>query len=104
MSDPDIAHPHVETKANAGVSKTLEYAYDDYSVAQLAKKLGDTANYRILMARSKNYKNMFDPATRFMRGRLTNGSWITPFDPQYPYYEYMYREANAWQVSFFCTA
>jgi predicted alpha-1,2-mannosidase len=101
ISDPDIPHPHVETKANAGVSKTLEYAYDDYSVAQLAKKLGDTANYRVLMARSKNYKNMFDPATRFMRGRLANGNWITPFDPQYPYYEYMYREANAWQVSFF---
>jgi putative alpha-1,2-mannosidase len=36
-----------------------------------------------------------------MRGRLENGSWITPFNPQYPYYEYMYREANAWQVSFF---
>lgn len=101
ISDPDIPNPHVETKAKAGVSKTLEYSYDDYSVAQIAKKLGDTANCRILMARSKNYKNMFDPATRFMRGRLENGDWITPFNPQYPYYEYMYREANAWQVSFY---
>jgi predicted alpha-1,2-mannosidase len=101
ISDPDIPNPEVETKAKAGVSKTLEYSYDDYSVAQLAKSLGDTANYRILMARSKNYKNMFDPATRFMRGRLENGDWIKPFNPQYPYYEYMYREANAWQVSFF---
>lgn len=101
ISDPDIPNPNVETKAKAGVSKTLEYSYDDYSVAQIAKKLGDTANYRILMARSKNYKNMFDPSTRFMRGRLENGEWIKPFNPQYPYYEYMYREANAWQVSFF---
>ncbi|WP_346315900.1 GH92 family glycosyl hydrolase [Chitinophaga sp. YIM B06452] len=101
ISDPDIPNPHVETKAKAGVSKTLEYSYDDYSLAQMAKKLGDTANYRILMARSKNYKNMFDPSSRFMRGRLENGEWITPFNPQYPYYEYMYREANAWQVSFF---
>ncbi len=101
ISDPDIANPQVETKAKAGVSKTLEYSYDDYSVAQIAKKLGDTANYRILMARSKNYKNMFDPSTRFMRGRLENGDWIKPFNPQFPYYEYMYREANAWQVSFF---
>ncbi len=101
ISDPDVAKPHVETKARAGVSKTLEYSYDDYSVAQIAKKLGDTANYRILMARSKNYKNMFDPSTRFMRGRLENGDWVKNFDPQYPYYEYMYREANAWQVSFF---
>lgn len=101
ISDPDIADPHVETKAAAGVSKTLEYSYDDYSLAQIAKKLGDTANYRILMARSKNYRNMFDPGTRFMRGRLADGSWIKNFNPQYPYYEYMYREANAWQVSFF---
>ena len=101
ISDPDIPNPQVETKAAAGVSKTLEYSYDDYSVAQIAKKLGDTANYRILMARSKNYKNMFDPSTRFMRGKLADGSWIKPFNPQFPYYEYMYREANAWQVSFF---
>ncbi|MDB5286789.1 MAG: glycoside hydrolase family 92 protein [Mucilaginibacter sp.] len=101
ISDPNIAHPEVETKAKAGVSKTLEYSYDDYSVAQIAKKLGDTANYRILMARSKNYKNVFDPSTRFMRGRLENGDWIKNFNPEQPYYEYMYREANAWQVSFF---
>lgn len=101
ISDPNILNPQVETKAKAGVSKTLEYSYDDYSIAQIAQKLGDTANYRILMARSQNYKNMFDPSTRFMRGRLENGDFITPFNPQFPYYEYMYREANAWQVSFF---
>ncbi|TCD10389.1 glycoside hydrolase family 92 protein [Pedobacter frigidisoli] len=101
ISDPDVKNPHVETKAKAGVSKTLEYSYDDYSLAQIAKKLGDSANYKTLMARSKNYKNMFDPSTRFMRGKLENGDWIKPFNPQYPYYEYMYREANAWQVSFY---
>ncbi|WP_242916433.1 GH92 family glycosyl hydrolase [Pontibacter liquoris] len=101
IADPDVANPHVETKAKAGVSKTLEYAYDDYSLAQLAKALGDSANYRGLMKRSQNYRNMFDPATRFMRGRLANGEWIKNFNPQYPYYEYMYREANAWQLSFF---
>ncbi len=101
ISDPDIAKPHVETKAKAGVSKTLEYAYDDYSLAQMAKKLGDITNYDILMKRSQNYKNVFDASTGFMRGRLENGDWVKNFDPQYPYYEYMYREANAWQVSFF---
>jgi predicted alpha-1,2-mannosidase len=101
ISDPDVPSPHVETKAKAGVSKTLEYAYDDYSVAQLAKQLGDTANYRIFLQRSKNYKNVFDTTSHFMRGRLENGEWIHPFNPQYPYYEYMYREANAWQVSFY---
>lgn len=101
ISDPDVANPNVETKGHAGVSTTLEYAYDDYSVAQIAKRLGDTANYRILIGRSKNYKNVFDPSTHFMRGKLENGDWIKPFNPQYPYYEYMYREANAWQVSFY---
>ena len=47
ISEPDIPDPQVETKASAGVSKTLEYSYDDYSVAQIAKILGDTTNYRI---------------------------------------------------------
>jgi len=101
IADPDIANPHVETKAKAGGSKTLEYAYDDYSVAKLAEALGDTENYKVFMQRSKNYRNVFDPSTRFMRGRLENGEWIKNFNPQYPYYEYMYREANAWQVSFY---
>jgi len=101
ISDPKVENAHVETKAKAGVSKTLEYAYDDYSLAQLAKEMNDEAHYKDLLARSKNYKNVFDTATNFMRGRLENGDWITPFDPQYPYYEYMYREANAWQVSFY---
>ncbi|MFN4313746.1 MAG: GH92 family glycosyl hydrolase [Chitinophagaceae bacterium] len=101
ISDPDVDKPWVETKGKAGVSKTLEYAYDDYALAQLARKLGDTANYRMLMRRSQNYRNVFDTSTRFMRGRLPDGSWVRNFNPQYPYYEYMYREANAWQVSFF---
>lgn len=101
ISEPDIQNPHVETKAKAGVSKTLEYAYDDYSLAQLAKTLGDGQNHSTLMNRSKNYRNVFDTVTNFMRGRLENGDWIKNFNPQYPYYEYMYREANAWQVSFF---
>ena len=101
ISDPDVADPVVETKGKAGVTKTLEYSYDDYSVALLAREMGDQPNYDMLMKRSKNYKNMFDPSTELMRGRLDNGSWVKNFNPQYPYYEYMYREANAWQSSFF---
>lgn len=101
ISTPQVESPNVETKAKAGVAKTLEYAFDDYALSLLAKDLGDTASYRKLTLRSKNYRNVFDPQTRFMRGRLENGDWVHPFDPQYPYYEYMYREANAWQVSFF---
>jgi len=101
IPEQDIKDPNIETKATAGVTKTLEYAYDDYALAQLAKELNDTSNYRMLMIRTGNYKNVFDPSTGLMRGRLTNGEWIKNFDPQYPYYEYMYREANAWQSSFF---
>ncbi len=101
ISTPHIEAPHVETKAKAGVSKTLEYAYDDYSLSLLAAALDDGANYDLLQQRAKNYKNVFDTTTNFMRGRLEDGSWVQNFDPQYPYYEYMYREANAWQVSFF---
>jgi len=101
ISDPDVANPVVETRGKAGVTKTLEYAYDDYAVALLAKELGDLANYDMLMKRSKNYKNMFDPSTELMRGRLENGDWVKNFNPEYPYYEYMYREANAWESSFF---
>ncbi|HTJ00447.1 MAG TPA: GH92 family glycosyl hydrolase [Dongiaceae bacterium] len=101
ISTPVVENPNVETKAKAAVTKTLEYAYDDYAVALLAKALNDPTNYDLMMARSHNYTNMFDPATGLMRGRLENGDWVTPFNPQYPYYEYMYREANAWQSSFF---
>lgn len=101
ISEPDLENPVIETKAKAGVTKTLEYAYDDYAVALLAKELNDPNNYAMLMKRTGNYKNMFDPSTGLMRGRLENGDWIEKFDPEFPYYEYMYREANAWQSSFF---
>jgi predicted alpha-1,2-mannosidase len=101
ISDPDILNPNVETKGKAGVAKTLEYAYDDYSLGLLAGVLGDSVNSKIFSARSQNYKNVFDSSLGFMRGKLDNGNWITPFNPDYPYYEYMFREANAWQQTFF---
>lgn len=101
IAEKEVEHPVIETVTKAAVTKTLEYAYDDYALAQLAHSLGDTASYRMLMKRTGNYKNVFDPSTRFMRGRLENGDWVKNFNPDYPYYEYMYREANAWQSSFF---
>lgn len=101
ISTPKVDHPGVETKAKAGVAATLDYAYDDYALALLAKALGDSSGYRKFMKRSLNYKNVFDPGTGFMRGRLADGQWATPFNPQFPYYEYMYREANAWQSTFY---
>ncbi len=101
ISELVVEKPVIETVTKAAVTKTLEYAYDDYAVALLAKELKDTGSYRMLMKRTGNYKNVFDPSTGFMRGRLANGDWVKNFDPYYPYYEYMYREANAWQSSFF---
>lgn len=101
ISTPVVENPNVETKAKAGVTKTLEYAYDDYAVGLLARELKDEKTYATMMARSHNYTNMFDLSTGLMRGRLDNGDWVKPFDPEFPYYEYMYREANAWQSSFF---
>lgn len=101
ISTPGIKNPVVETKAKAGVTKTLEYAYDDYAVGLLARELKDEKTYALMMQRAHNYTNVFDPSTGLMRGRLANGDWVTPFNPQFPYYEYMYREANAWQSSFF---
>ncbi|HEX7655287.1 MAG TPA: GH92 family glycosyl hydrolase, partial [Verrucomicrobiae bacterium] len=101
VATPEVAHPVVETKAKAGVTKTLEYAYDDYAVGRLAQVLKDEATVADMARRSHNYTNVFDAETGLMRGRLANGQWVTPFNAEFPYYEYMYREANAWQSSFF---
>lgn len=101
ISEEDIKDPKLGTFAKASVTKTQEYSYDDYATALLAKELGDEENYQKLMKRTGNYKNLFDPSTQLMRGRLENGEWVTPFDPERPFYTYMYREANAWQSSFF---
>ncbi|MFC5684042.1 GH92 family glycosyl hydrolase [Flavobacterium sp. MAHUQ-51] len=101
VPEQDIKNPTIETKANAGVTKTLEYAYDDYALSLLAKELNDTEHFKDLSTRAKNYVNVFDKSSTFMRGRLADGTYITPFNPEFPYYEYMYREANAWNLSFF---
>jgi predicted alpha-1,2-mannosidase len=79
------------------VSKTLEYAYDDWCIAQMAMGLGNEADYAEYIRRAQYYKNLFDPSTGFMRAKLNN-QWFTPFDP----YEvnFNYTEANAWQYSF----
>jgi len=63
------------------VSRTLEYAYDDYALSQLSKKLGFDNDYRSLIKRAHNYKNVFDTTTGFVRGRMENGDWIKSFDP-----------------------
>lgn len=61
------------------VSRTLEYAYDDYALAMVAKGLNKTADYTELIRRSKNYRNVFDPQVNMVRGRYINKSWYEPF-------------------------
>ena len=68
-------------KEAESVSKTLEYAYDDYAIAQAAKKLGKTDDYKYFMKRSQHYRNLFDSETKYMRGKDSKGQWRTPFSP-----------------------
>jgi hypothetical protein len=80
------------------VSKVLEYAYDDWCIAQVARKLGWTADYERYSARAQSYKNVFDRTTGFMRPR-NNAAWVEPFDPREV--TFAFTEANSWQYTFF---
>jgi putative alpha-1,2-mannosidase len=62
-------------------SKTLEYAYDDFCIRQMAKKMNITDDIPEFQEKAFNYQNVFDSATNFMRGRRLDGSWHEPFDP-----------------------
>ena len=68
-------------KEKESVSKTLEYAYDDWCIAQVAKLLGHEEDYAFFIGRSRNYRNLIDPETKYMRGRDSQGNWRTPFAP-----------------------
>jgi predicted alpha-1,2-mannosidase len=80
------------------VSKTLEYAYDDWCIAMMAKDLGKEEDYNYFIERSKFYTNLFDASTSLMRPKK-NSKWVDPFDPYSVSGDYT--EANAWQYSFF---
>jgi len=80
------------------VSKTLEYAYDDWCIAMFAKSLREAEIYKQFIRRSQYYKNTFDPRTGFMRP-LKNGDWLKPFDPREV--NNNFTEANSWQYSFY---
>ena len=68
-------------KEAESVSKTLEYAYDDYAIAQAALKLGHKREYEYFLNRAMSYQNLLDPDTKYMRGRDMEGNWRTPFAP-----------------------
>jgi len=84
---------------NEQVSRTLEYAYDDAMLADLATALGHTEDAAMLRKRSENWRNVFDTKTGFARGRHADGSWVEPFDPAKPA-SYI-TEGLPWQYTFF---
>jgi predicted alpha-1,2-mannosidase len=90
-------------KADDAVSTTLEYAYDDWCIATMAKELNKENDYQYFMSRAKNYLNVFDEKTKFMRGRFYSGFWKDPFDPIEPSYlgAGEFTEGNAWQYTWF---
>lgn len=82
------------------VSLTLEYAFDDWAIAQLARSLGENEVYQTYQLRGQNYRKLFDPQSEFMRAKGLNGEFRSDFDPN-AYHPEDYCEANAWQYSFF---
>jgi len=92
-----------EDVVSQSVSITLEMAYDDWCVAQLAKKIGKIDDYQHFMKRSAFYTNLFDSKTKFFRAKNKDGKWLTPFDPlQYGANgNAPYTEGNAWQYLFY---
>ena len=92
-----------EDKQTQSVSITLEQAFDDWCVAQLAAHLGKTDIYKRFVKRSQNYRHLFNPANGFFQAKTSDGQWLTPFNPLryggnggYPY-----TEGNAWQWSWY---
>jgi predicted alpha-1,2-mannosidase len=83
-------------KINSSVARALEYGLADWSIAQVAKKLGKEEDYRYFVKRSRAYRYYFDPETRFLRPKDSLGRFRTPFDP---FSLQDYREGNAWQYT-----
>ena len=84
------------------VARALEYAYNDWMIAVMAKELGKESDYKRFMDLSKNYRHYYDPSTGFMRGKMSDGSWRTPFDPRFSDHNNDdYCEGNAWQWTWF---
>ena len=88
-------------KVGGSVSQGLEFAYNDWLIAQMMKEHNRKDLYDKYMELSRSYRNYFDPETKLMRGRLSNGSWIAPFDPASVQRPSNYVEGNAWQWAWF---
>jgi predicted alpha-1,2-mannosidase len=89
-----------EDRSGSSVSQTLEYAYDDWCIAQAAKKLGREDVFQAYSKRAENYRNVYDASIGFMRPRLADGSFRAAFDPMSTHGQ-GFIEGNAWNYSLF---
>jgi len=87
------------TPGGTATSRTLEYAFDDWCIAQMASSLGHQVDAAHFYQRAANYRNLFDRSTDFFRGRLANGAWRRPFIPNGMVND-EFTEADAWQYAF----
>jgi predicted alpha-1,2-mannosidase len=92
--------PTHKTEGKMSVSKTLEYAYDDWCVGQMAKQLGKKDDAALFAKRSQNYRNVFNTKLGFVCGKYADGTWRTPFDPRELVWP-DYTEATSWNYTWF---
>jgi predicted alpha-1,2-mannosidase len=88
-------------KVGEAASKTLEYAYDDWTIARMAAQMGRTDVAAEFGQRAANWRNAYEPRSGFLRARNSDGSWREPFDPSASGYGTDYTEGNAWQYSWY---
>jgi predicted alpha-1,2-mannosidase len=88
-------------KEPEAASKTVEYAFDDWTLARMAQSMGDKGVASTFFKRAENWRNVFDPKTGFIRAKKSDGTFRTPFDPAAAGYGSDYTEGNAWQYSWY---
>lgn len=86
--------------ATTAASNTLEYAYDDWTISQIARLRGDRKTEQEYLKRSQNFRNIFDPTSGLACGKNANGSWLTPFEPLSTVNQ-GFIEGNSWNYSFY---
>ena len=97
-------HGYIPTELEVeSVTKTLEYAFDDWAIASMAAELGQRELAQEFRERARSWRHLLDPETRFMRGKTAEGEWAEPFDPRRSDHREGtdYTEGNAWQHSWF---
>ncbi len=97
--DQNGAYSNRGYQPGGSVSEVMEYSYNDWCIAEMAKQLGKEKDYLHYQKRAQFYKNLFDKSTGFMRPRNTDGSWLTPFDPTEGTHHFV--EGNSYQYSLF---